>query len=111
MVDATLIAAPSSTKNASGERDPEMHQSQKGNQWHFGMKAHIGAHAVAVVSPTPISTQELLRCGAAARHGADVDVILLDSLVQMGHLAGQIADDQVGKAGQIFKVVIRAGVE
>ena len=39
VVDATLIAAPSSTKNASGERDPEMHQSQKGNQWHFGMKA------------------------------------------------------------------------
>jgi len=45
MVDATLIAAPSSTKNASGERDPEMHQTKKGNQWHFGMKAHIGADA------------------------------------------------------------------
>ena len=40
VVDATLIAAPSSTKNASGERDPEMKQSKKGNQWHFGMKAH-----------------------------------------------------------------------
>ena len=45
VVDATLIAAPSSTKNASGERDPEMHQTQKGNQWHFGMKAHIGVDA------------------------------------------------------------------
>jgi transposase, IS5 family len=45
VVDATLIAAPSSTKNASGERDPEMHQSKKGNQWHFGMKAHIGVDA------------------------------------------------------------------
>ena len=43
VVDATLIAAPSSTKNASGERDPEMHHAKKGNQWHFGMKAHIGA--------------------------------------------------------------------
>ena len=42
VVDATLIAAPSSTKNASGERDPEMKQSKKGNQWFFGMKAHIG---------------------------------------------------------------------
>src|SRR5574344_2656239 len=42
VVDATLIAAPSSTKNQSGERDPEMHQSKKGNQWYFGMKAHIG---------------------------------------------------------------------
>lgn len=45
VVDATLIAAPSSTKNQSGERDPEMKQSKKGNQWHFGMKAHIGVDA------------------------------------------------------------------
>jgi transposase, IS5 family len=42
IVDATIIAAPSSTKNASGTRDPQMHQTKKGNQWHFGMKAHIG---------------------------------------------------------------------
>ena len=42
IVDATIIAAPSSTKNRAGERDPEMHQTKKGNQWHFGMKAHIG---------------------------------------------------------------------
>lgn len=39
--DATIIAAPSSTKNAQGERDPEMHQTRKGQQWHFGMKMHI----------------------------------------------------------------------
>jgi len=45
VVDATLIAAPSSTKNADGERDPEMKQSKKGNQWYFGMKAHIGVDA------------------------------------------------------------------
>jgi len=45
VVDATLIAAPSSTKNASGERDPQMKQSKKGQQWYFGMKAHIGADA------------------------------------------------------------------
>ncbi len=45
VVDATLIAAPSSTKNATGERDPEMKQSKKGNQWYFGMKAHIGVDA------------------------------------------------------------------
>ena len=45
VVDATLISAPSSTKNASGERDPEMHQSKKGQQWYFGMKAHIGVDA------------------------------------------------------------------
>ena len=42
LVDATLIAAPSSTKNQEKKRDPEMHQAKKGNQWHFGMKAHIG---------------------------------------------------------------------
>ena len=45
IVDATIIAAPSSTKNADGERDPEMHQTKKGNQWFFGMKAHIGVDA------------------------------------------------------------------
>ena len=42
IVDATIIAAPSSTKNQEGERDPEMHQTKKGNEWHFGMKMHIG---------------------------------------------------------------------
>ena len=42
IVDATIIEAPSSTKNRAGERDPEMRQTKKGNQWHFGMKAHIG---------------------------------------------------------------------
>lgn len=42
IVDATLIAAPPSTKNRDGERDPEMHQSKKGKDWHFGMKAHVG---------------------------------------------------------------------
>jgi IS5 family transposase len=42
IVDATIINAPSSTKNAAGERDPEMHQTKKGNQWYFGMKAHLG---------------------------------------------------------------------
>jgi IS5 family transposase len=45
IVDATIIAAPSSTKNASGERDPEMHQTKKGNQWFFGLKGHIGVDA------------------------------------------------------------------
>ena len=45
IVDASIIEAPSSTKNRSGERDPEMHQTKKGNQWHFGMKAHIGVDA------------------------------------------------------------------
>ncbi len=50
IVDATLIAAPSSTKNATGQRDPEMHSTKKGNQWYFGMKAHIG------VMPAPATS-------------------------------------------------------
>jgi IS5 family transposase len=45
IVDATLVHAPASTKNKSGERDPEMHQTRKGNQWYFGMKAHVGVDA------------------------------------------------------------------
>ena len=56
IVDATIIAAPSSTKNADGERDPEMHQTKKGNQWHFGMKAHIGVDADGGLVHSVVST-------------------------------------------------------
>ena len=42
IIDATIIAAPSSTKNEKRERDPEMHQTKKGNQWYYGMKVHVG---------------------------------------------------------------------
>ena len=49
IVDATIIHAASSTKNASGERDPEMHQTRKGKQWYFGAKAHIGVDSKAGV--------------------------------------------------------------
>ena len=45
IVDATIINAPSSTKNKEGKRDPEMHQTKKGNQWYFGMKIHAGVDA------------------------------------------------------------------
>ena len=41
-MDATIISAPSSTKNKDKKRDPDMHQTRKGNEWYFGMKAHIG---------------------------------------------------------------------
>jgi IS5 family transposase len=49
IVDATIIAAPSSTKNASATRDPEMKQTRKGRNWHFGMKLHIGADTRGIV--------------------------------------------------------------
>jgi IS5 family transposase len=55
-VDATLISAPSSTKNAGGERDPEMHQTRKGKQWYFGMKAHIGVDAASGLVHTVVGT-------------------------------------------------------
>ena len=49
IVDATIIAAPASTKNAEGARDPEMHQTKKGKDWHFGMKAHVGTDRHGIV--------------------------------------------------------------
>jgi IS5 family transposase len=62
IVDATIIAAPSSTKNAEGRRDPEMHQTKKGNDWHFGMKAHVGVHRktklIHSVAATPANTAD-----------------------------------------------------
>jgi transposase, IS5 family len=49
IVDATIIEAPPSTKNAEGARDPEMHQTKKGREWHFGMKAHVGTDRRGIV--------------------------------------------------------------
>ena len=56
IVDATIVSAPSSTKNSTGERDPEMHQTRKGNQWYFGMKAHVGVDAESGLVHTMIGT-------------------------------------------------------
>ena len=78
IVDATIIAAPSSTKNAEDERDPEMHQTKKGNQWYFGMKAHIGVDADSGLVHTVTTT---------AANEADVE---------------QVADLLHGKAQQVW---------
>ena len=76
VVDATLIAAPSSTKNQSGERDPEMHQAKKGNQWHFGMKAHIGVDAesglVHTVRGTAANVDDVVEANSLL-HGEERD--------------------------------------
>ncbi|MBD3817176.1 MAG: IS5 family transposase, partial [Halothiobacillus sp.] len=76
VVDATIIAAPPSTKNRTGERDPEMHQAKKGNQWHFGMKAHIGADAesglVHTVIGTAANVNDVTQAGALL-HGDETD--------------------------------------
>ena len=77
VVDATLISAPSSTKNASGERDPEMHQSKKGQQWFFGMKAHIGVDAdsglVHTVRGTSGNVSDVVEANSLL-HGQETDV-------------------------------------
>jgi transposase, IS5 family len=77
VVDATLIAAPSSTKNNSGERDPEMKQSKKGNQWFFGMKAHIGVDAASGLTHTVRGTAGSVNDVVVANellHGKERDV-------------------------------------
>ncbi len=56
LVDATIIGAPSSTRNATRTRDPEMRQTRKGNQWYFGMKAHIGADRQGLVHTLTATT-------------------------------------------------------
>ncbi len=75
-VDATLVAAPNSTKNKNNKRDPEMHSSQKGNQWHFGMKAHIGVDAdsglVHTVRGTSGNVADVVE-GNQLLHGEETD--------------------------------------
>src|SRR6266403_4895591 len=56
IVDATIINAPSSTKNARQERDPEMHQTRKGKQWYFGMKAHVGVDSKTKLIHSVVAT-------------------------------------------------------
>jgi IS5 family transposase len=56
IVDATLIDAPSSTKNQDGQRDPEMRQTKKGNQWYFGMKAHVGVDSQSKLIHSVVAT-------------------------------------------------------
>jgi IS5 family transposase len=66
IVDATLIDAPSSTKNAEGKRDPEMHQTKKGNQWFFGAKLHVGVDAGSGYIHTTIVTAANVHDGKVA---------------------------------------------
>ena len=77
VVDATLIAAPSSTKNQDGERDPEIHHTKKGNQWHFGRKAHAGVDAdsglVHSVATTAANAHDVTQAHALL-HGEETDV-------------------------------------
>ena len=78
IVDATIIAAPPSTKNRDKGRDPEMHQTSKGNQWHFGMKAHIGVDADSGLVHTVVGTGAHVADVTQAHallHGEERDVL------------------------------------
>ena len=104
VVDATLIAAPSSTKNSSGERDPEMHQTKKGNQWHFGMKAHIGVDAESGLVHTVIGTAANVNDvtqGHELLHGKE-EVVFADA----GY---QGADKRPEATGVKWQVAMRPG--
>lgn len=77
IVDATIISAPSSTKNKDNKRDPEMHQTKKGNQWYFGMKAHIGVDSqtkvIHSVAATPANVHDSA-CLPDLLHGEETRV-------------------------------------
>jgi IS5 family transposase len=109
MVDATIIEAPSSTKNASGERDPEMHQTKKGNDWHFGMKAHIGADVdsglVHTVVTTPANKSDVAQIDQLL-HGKE-KVVHADAgyIGAQGHAPEAKVDWQIArKRGQVNKI-------
>jgi transposase, IS5 family len=133
IVDATIIPAPSSTKNEDQTRDPEMHQTKKGNQWHFGMKAHIGVDAdsglVHTVTTTPANeadveqVEELLHGKEEVVHadagytGADKRVVRKNLRWQIAAKRGKVQMMKEGRAKRAVekmekrKASIRARVE
>jgi len=110
LVDATLIAAPPSTKNLKKERDPQMHQTKKGKQWYFGMKAHIGAdrdsklvHTVVVTAANVADitkTAELLH-GAEKQVHADAGYTGVEKRAEIVALDRKIDWQIAGKRGAI----------
>ncbi len=111
IVDATIIAAPSSTKNATGERDPEMHQTKKGSQWYFGMKAHIGVDAgtgyVHSVTCTAANVHDLDEAPNLVR--PDDEVVYCDAGYQGAQKRPEIAGDEHLSKVQ-WRVAARKGV-
>jgi len=95
IVDATIIAAPSSTKNAKKERDPEMRQTKKGNAWYFGMKAHVGVDVqsglVHTVSGTAANVADIAQTHALL-HGQEKEVF-----ADAGYLGVEKRDEIAGR--------------
>jgi IS5 family transposase len=110
IIDATIIAAPSSTKNATGERDPEMHQTKKGNQWYFGMKAHIGVDAgtgyVHSVSATAANVHDLDESVNLVRD--DDEVVYADAGYQGVERRRDVAENE-HLSGVEWRVAARKG--
>jgi IS5 family transposase len=106
IIDATLIAAPSSTKNKKGERDPEMHQTRKGKQWYFGMKVHIGVDKdnglIHSIETTSANVHDLT-AAAELLHG-DETVVYADSGYQGIEKREEMKDKTIG-----FRVAMRPG--
>jgi len=106
IIDATLIAAPSSTKNKKGERDPEMYQTKKGNQWYFGMKVHIGVDKdnglIHSIETTSANVHDLTPA-AELLHGEE-SVVYADS----GYQGIEKREEMKGKAIG-FRVAMRPG--
>ena len=104
IVDATIITAPSSTKNETKSRDPDMHQTKKGNQWFFGMKAHIGVDAdsglVHSVVATAANVGDVTQAGALL-HGQETDAF--------GDAGYQGVDKREEAAGPRWHVAMKAG--
>lgn len=96
IVDATLIAAPPSTKNAEGKRDPEMHQTKKGNQWYFGMKVHTAVDAgtgyVHTITATAANVHEVTEVHKLIRE--DDEVVYGDSGYTGIQKRSEIKDDE-----------------
>src|SRR5487761_2178410 len=111
IVDATIIAAPSSTKNAAGTRDPEMHQTRKGNQWYFGMKAHIGVDAgtgyVHSLTATAANVHDLDEAVNLVR--ADDEVVYADAGYQGAQKRPEIAGDEHLRGVQ-WRIAARKGL-
>ena len=95
IVDATIIAAPSSTKNQEGKRDPEMHQAKKGNQWHFGMKIHAGVDAGSgythTITATPANVHDINETSKLIR--PDDEVVYGDSGYNGIEIRKEITED------------------
>ena len=106
IIDATLIAAPSSTKNNARERDPEMHQTKKGNQWYFGMKVHIvvdkDTGLIHSVETTAANVHDLTSA-AELLHGEE-EVVYADA----GYQGIEKREEMEGKTAK-FRVAMRPG--